>query len=233
MNTARLIIVSTLTFALIGCSAAVRDQGAMTAAANIAPRDLLSPSNGVQSPYYLIGPTDVLKVSVFQVADLSFEELRVDSSGNIQMPLIGTVSASGLTPAQLSEAVRSRLAERYLQNPQVSISVVSSASQKVTVDGDVTKPGVYVMQGRTTLIQAIAMAEGPTRTADLESVAVFREIDGQRVVAVFDLRAIRNGTMLDPVILGDDVIVVDRSRLNSALREILAAVPALAIFRAY
>ncbi len=144
-----------------------------------------------------------------------------------------TVHAADLTPGQLSETLRDQLGARYLQSPQVSVSVVTSASQKVTVDGDVTKPGVYVMQGRTTLVQAIAMAEGPTRTADLSSVAIFRNANGQRTVAVFDLRAIRNGEMQDPVILGDDVVVVDRSRLNAAMREILSAVPALAIFRPY
>lgn len=192
-----------------------------------------SQSSLIDAAQYLIGPTDVLKISVFQVPDLSFDQLRVDSSGNIQMPLIGTIHAEDLTPGQLSELLRTQLGARYLQNPQVSVTVVESASQKVTIDGDVTKPGVYEMRGRTTLIQAVAMAEGPTRTADLTSVAIFRMVDGQRMVAVFDLRAIRNGEMQDPVILGDDVVVVDRSRLNAAMREILSAVPALAIFRPY
>ncbi len=229
----RTLLLVGLALVLASCSSPSRDMGAMTAASTIDPAAMQAQSAGVGSENYLIGPTDVLKVSVFQVTDLSFDELRVDSSGNIQMPLIGTVRAAGLTPAQLSETVRDQLGARYLQNPQVSISVVTSASQKVTVDGDVTKPGVYEMQGRTTLVQAIAMAEGPTRTADLSSVAVFREVNGERAVAVFDLRAIRNGTMQDPVILGDDIVVVDRSRLNAAMREILSAIPALAIFRPY
>lgn len=233
MTPMRTLLLVGVIASLAACTDQSRDVGAMTAASTIDPAAMQAQSNGVESEDYLIGPTDVLKVSVFQVPDLSFDELRVDSSGNIQMPLIGTVHAAGLTPSQLSDDVRRQLGARYLQNPQVSISVVTSASQKVTVDGDVTKPGVYEMRGRTTLVQAIAMAEGPTRTADLESVAVFRQVDGQRMVAVFDLRAIRNGTMQDPVILGDDIIVVDRSRLNSAMREILSAVPALAIFRAY
>lgn len=233
MTLMRTLLLVGVTAILAGCAGQSRDVGAMTAASTIDPAAMQAQSNGVAAEDYLIGPTDVLKVSVFQVPDLSFDELRVDSSGNIQMPLIGTVHAAGLTPSELSDNVRQQLGARYLQNPQVSISVVTSASQKVTVDGDVTKPGVYEMRGRTTLVQAIAMAEGPTRTADLESVAVFRQVDGQRMVAVFDLRAIRNGTMQDPVILGDDIIVVDRSRLNSAMREILSAVPALAIFRAY
>jgi len=230
MRFALLVITAAI---LSGCVGTTRDPGAMTAATTIDPAYLESRSTTSQSDDYRIGATDLLKVSVFQVPDLSFDEIRVDASGNIQMPLIGTIQASGLTPQQLSESIRAQLATRYLQNPQVSVSIAESASQKVTIDGDVTKPGVYEMRGRTTLVQAVAMAEGPTRTADLTSVAVFRVVDGQRSVALFDLQAIRNGTMEDPVIQGDDVVVVDRSRLNAALREILSAVPALAIFRPY
>lgn len=226
-------LLACLAIVLAGCANQGRSVVDTTAASTIDPAAMQAQSVGIDSDQYLIGPTDVLKVSVFQVPDLSFDELRVDSSGNIQMPLIGTIHAADLTPSQLSDRIRDELGARYLQNPQVSIGVVTSASQKVTVDGDVTKPGVYEMQGRTTLVQAIAMAEGPTRTADLSSVAVFRNANGQRMVAVFDLRAIRNGEMQDPVILGDDVVVVDRSRLNAAMREILSAVPALAIFRPY
>lgn len=229
----RFLLLVSVVLGIAGCASQGRSVADTTAASTIDPTAMQAQSFGVESDHYLIGPTDVLKVSVFQVPDLSFDELRVDSSGNIQMPLIGTVHAADLTPNQLSETLRDQLGARYLQNPQVSVSVVTSASQKVTVDGDVTKPGVYEMQGRTTLVQAIAMAEGPTRTADLSSVAVFRNANGQRMVAVFDLRAIRNGEMEDPVILGDDVVVVDRSRLNAAMREILSAVPALAIFRPY
>ena len=77
------------------------------------------------------------------------------------------------------------------------------------------------------------MAKGPTPTADLNSVAIFRTQGGQRMVAVFDLAAIRNGTAEDPVILGDDVIVVDRSRVNAFFRDVLGAVPVLGVFRGF
>lgn len=229
----RSIMIAGVMVLLAGCASQGRSVADTTAASTIDPSVMLSQSSTVSADDYLIGPTDVLKVSVFQVADLSFDALRVDSSGNIQMPLIGTIRAADQTPGQLSETLTTLLGARYLQNPQVSVSVVESASQKVTIDGDVAKPGVYEMRGRTTLIQAVAMAEGPTRTADLSSVAIFRMVNGQRMVAIFDLRAIRNGEMQDPLILGDDVVVVDRSRLNAAMREVLSAVPALAIFRPY
>ncbi|MFN3557884.1 MAG: polysaccharide biosynthesis/export family protein [Brevundimonas sp.] len=179
---------------------------------------------------YRIGRADKLKLAVFQVPDLSFDEIHVDAAGNLQLPLIGSVHAEGQTPAELSQQIEGLLAARYLRNPQVTVTVAEAASQKVTVDGSVTKPGVYEMRGRTTLLQAVAMAEGPTRVANLRSVAVFRSVEDRRMVAVFDLASIRAGQSRDPVILGDDIIVVDTSNLQVALREIVAALPGLAVF---
>lgn len=179
---------------------------------------------------YRIGVGDKLDVRVFQVEDLSFEELVVDTSGNINMPLIGAVRGAGRTAGEMSFEIAERLAAQYLRNPQVTVTVKEAASQKITVDGAVTKPGVYEMRGSTSLLQAVAMAEGPTRVADLTKVAVFRSIDGRRSVALFDLAAIRQGRASDPQVLGDDVIVVDTSRLSSALREVVGALPALSAF---
>lgn len=184
---------------------------------------------GANAPYR-IGPSDKLALTVFQVEDLSFEEIYVDAGGELQLPLLGTVRAAGLTPAELSADIERRLGERYMRNPQVVVVVSEAASQKITVDGAVTKPGVYEMRGRTTLMQAVAMAEGPSRVAALNSVAVFRTVEGRRMVAVFDLAAIRAGQAADPVVEGDDVIVVDTSRLSSNIREILQALPGLAVF---
>lgn len=179
---------------------------------------------------YRIGEGDKLNVSVFQVTDLSFEELVVDTSGNINLPLIGAVRGAGRTAGELASDIAERLAVQYLRDPQVTVTVKEAASQKITVDGAVTNPGVYEMRGSTSLLQAVAMAQGPTRVADLTKVAVFRSVDGRRSVALFDLGAIRQGRASDPQVFGDDVIVVDTSRLNSALREVVAAIPAFAAF---
>jgi polysaccharide export outer membrane protein len=204
------------------------DINQMTAAR---PVDLqMSQEVATPTAEYRIGVGDKLSVRVFQVADLSFEELVVDTSGNINLPLIGAVRGAGRTAGEMSTDIASRLAARYLRDPQVTVTIMEAASQKITVDGAVTKPGVYEMRGSTSLLQAIAMAEGPTRVADLTKVAVFRSIDGRRSVAVFDLSAIRQGRSSDPQVLGDDVIVVDTSRLNSALREVVGALPAFSAF---
>jgi polysaccharide export outer membrane protein len=204
------------------------DVGLMTAAR---PSDLQSvPAPEASQAEYRIGVGDKLTVRVFQVEELSFDELVIDTSGNINLPLIGSVRGSGRTAGEMSADIAGRLAAQYLRNPQVTVTVKEAASQKITVDGAVTKPGVYEMRGSTSLLQAVAMAEGPSRVADLTKVAVFRSIDGRRSVAVFDLSAIRQGRASDPQVLGDDVIVVDTSRLNSTLREVVGALPAFAAF---
>lgn len=224
------LLLSVLAALIIsGCGGPRMDIGQMSAAEAV---DLQSVSTVAPTPTeYRIGVGDKLNVRVFQVEDLSFEELVVDTSGNIQLPLIGAVRGAGRTAGEMSTDIAERLSAQYLRNPQVTVTVTQAASQKITVDGAVTKPGVYEMRGSTSLLQAVAMAEGPTRVADLSKVAVFRTIDGRRSVALFDLQAIRQGRASDPEVLGDDVIVVDASRLNSALREIVGAVPALAVFR--
>lgn len=228
MRALSLVTIASALF-LAACGGPKMDVSQMTAAE---PVDLESaPSTTAPQAEYRIGVGDKLSLRVFQVPDLSFDELTVDTSGNIQMPLIGAIRASGLTSGELSASVADGLSARYLRDPQVTVTVTEAASQKITVDGAVTKPGVYTMRGTTSLLQAVAMAEGPSRVADLSKVAVFRTIDGQRSVALFDLGAIRQGRAEDPTVLGDDVIVVDTSKMSSAMREIVAALPALSIFR--
>lgn len=216
---------------LAACGGSRMDMAAMTAAQ---PVDLQTAHGSTSTQAeYTIGVGDKLSVRVFQVPDLSFDQLVVDTSGDIQMPLIGAVRATGQTAGQLSTDIATRLSTQYLRNPQVTVTVTEAASQKITVDGAVTKPGVYEMRGATSLLQAVAMAEGPTGVADLTKVAVFRTIGGQRSVALFDLQAIRQGRADDPTVLGDDVIVVDTSRMSEAMRGIVGAIPALAVFRPF
>ena len=216
--------------AVSGCGGKRMDVESMSAAQAV---DMYSTPSERSDAEYRIGVGDKINIRVFQVPDLSFDELVIDTSGNVQMPLIGAVRGSGRTADEMAADIARRLGDQYLQDPEVTVTVSEAASQKITVDGAVTKPGVYEMRGSTSLLQAVAMAEGPSRVADLSQVAVFRTIDGQRSVALFDLTAIRQGRADDPQVLGDDVIVVDTSRLNSVLREVVSAIPALGVFQLF
>ena len=222
----RKVSIVLLATVLVGCASTPRETAGITAMTAIA----ISNAGPVEVVNNQIGVLDLVNVIVFQVPDLTFvgeNAIRVDVSGQIEMPLIGSLQAAGRTPSELGADIRTRLASRYLQNPQVTVRVAEAANQKITVDGAVTEPGVYETKGQTTLLQAVAMAKGATNVADLESVAVFRTVDGQRMVAVFDLAAIRAGSALDPVLQGDDVVIVDTSRLSVAMRDALVALPAL------
>jgi polysaccharide export outer membrane protein len=178
---------------------------------------------------YRIGPQDVLDINVFQVQDLS-KTLTVDSGGKILMPLLGQVPAAGRTTAQLSKDIAAALETKYMKNPQVVVAVKEASSQKVTVDGAVQQPGIYALQGPTTLMQAVALAHGvDPKLANLHKVAVIRMIHNQRIAAMYDLGSIRQGRSLDPQVYGQDVIIVDTSGGKSFLRDFSQTFPLFSI----
>lgn len=181
---------------------------------------------------YRISPLDKLHVTVFQVPDLT-REVDVDLGGNISMPLIGDVRAVDLTTSQLQDRLEQQLGERYLRNPDVTIAVKASSRRHITIDGAVRSPGQFQINGPTTLLQAVALASGTSETANPRRVVVFRQIEGQRMAAAFDLASIRRGTAEDPVIYTGDIIVVDGSRLRAIQREIMSNIPLLTIFRPF
>lgn len=182
---------------------------------------------------YVLGPSDVISLTVLNEPDLSLKDVQITSGGNISLPLIGQVKASGLTTDGLASAIAERLGARMLLNPDVSVNLTTAVSQKVVVEGSVTKPGIYPVQGRTTLLGAIAMAEGTTRVSALSQIVILRTIDGKPMGAVFDVGMIRRGELPDPEILGGDSVVVGFSALKSAWRDILTTVPLITVFRAY
>lgn len=168
---------------------------------------------------YRIGPHDLLKIEVFQVEELSSEE-RVNDTGFVTMPLIGTLKVGGLTPGEAEDAIERVLGQTYLQDPQVNVFVSEYASQDVTVTGSVNKPGVYPLTGRTTLLQAIALAGGFNEVAKEEEVVVFREQQGGGSVKAYvvNVEAIQEGQLSDPVIVGDDRVVVPKSGTDVFLK---------------
>lgn len=186
------------------------------------------PVSGALPTEYRIGPSDVLSLKVFQEPELSNDKLVVDSTGSIYVPLIGSVVAAGKTRNELANEIAGRLNERYIVNPQVTLNVVTAVTQRVTVEGEVKKPGLFPLAGQMTLLQALALAEGTTDVAQIRDVVVFRNMGEQRLVARFDLASIRVGNAPDPEILGNDIVVVGDSPTRRFYRDALIALPALA-----
>jgi polysaccharide export outer membrane protein len=179
---------------------------------------------------YKIGLFDKLSITVFGVKELALDSVQVDASGQIQLPLIGSVMAKGKTSRQLSSEIAASLNARYLRDAQVSVTVAASANEKVTVEGAVTDAGVFEIPGKMTLLQAVALAKGPTNRADLRHVAIFRTVEGRRNRLTYDLLAIQAGRNDDPEMLGNDVVVVSESTGLAAFREVVGDVGAFAIF---
>ena len=182
---------------------------------------------------YRIGPRDVLAITTFKESDLSFPQIQVDAAGSLQFPLIGKVQAAGLTSNELAQTIAERLNRDYLKRGEVSVIVVETLSQTVTVEGNVVEPGVFEIPGSSTLLQAIARARSPTRVAQLDEVMIFRQINGKRVGARFDLKEIRAGRAPDPEILGGDIVVVGFDSLKGAFRDFLTTAPFFNIFQTF
>ena len=178
---------------------------------------------------YRIGVLDVLDISVLGVADLT-KTVQVTESGVITLPLVRRIKAVGRTQSELEQEITERLAKTYLQNPQVTVAVKEYNSQRITVDGAVQKPGIFPLQGQTSLLQAIAQAQGLTTVADPTGVLLFRQVNGKRMAARFDIRQVRSGKIADPMLLAGDVVMVDESAAKTTLRDITSAMPLTGLF---
>ena len=181
---------------------------------------------------YRIAPLDTLTIKVFKLPDLS-GDYEVDLTGQVALPLVGSVSAVDLTTAELDQRLTAKLGEKYLQNPDISVGVKSSTRRNVTVDGAVTRVGTFSVNGPMTLIQAVAQAGGPTQDANPRRVAIFRQIGGQRQSAAFDLTAIRRGEAPDPAVFAGDIVIVDGSSIKALQKRVLDSMSILQVFRPF
>ncbi|MDY6854456.1 MAG: polysaccharide biosynthesis/export family protein [Thermodesulfobacteriota bacterium] len=127
---------------------------------------------------YQIGPEDILLIQVWDHDDLT-RSVTVSREGEFSYPLIGMLSADGMTVHELKKDLEEKLAGRFIINPQVTVSVKEYKSKRVYLLGEVggpyrgdQGPGVYPLTGQTTLLEVISRAGGPTRDAGNEIVVV-------------------------------------------------------------
>ncbi len=115
---------------------------------------------------YIIGAGDLLVISALDVSELEKVKVRVGAEGFIRLPLIGTVKTRGLTARQLEGEIAIQLGAKYVHDPQVSVFIEEYRSQRVSVLGEVNKPGVYEVSERRTLTDMLAQAGGLSPSAD-------------------------------------------------------------------
>ena len=120
------------------------------------------------------------------------------------------------------------LRAKYVRNPEVTVNIKTSVSQVVTIDGEVTEPGLYPVTNQMTLLRAIASAKGFSEYARADDVVILRSVGGQRMAGLYNVAAIRRGNYGDPPVYANDVIVVGDSPQRRLFRDFIALSPLIA-----
>jgi polysaccharide export outer membrane protein len=169
-----------------------------------------------QAPAYaaepLLGPGDVIKVSVFGNPDLGLE-IKVTDAGTINFPLLGEVEVGGLPPSEVEKKMALLLRKGgYVRQPQVNVMLRTLQSRQVSLLGQVNRPGRYPLDGVQTLTDVLALAGGPVADSG-DAVTLLRTENGgitRHVINLFDMT--RSGDLSqNPVLMNNDLIFVERA----------------------
>ncbi len=166
------------------------------------------PGGVTPPPGYVIGADDVLTVVFWRDKEMS-NDVTVRPDGRITLPLVNDVQASGLTPEELRASI-AKEADRFIDDPTVSVVVKQINSRKVFITGMVSKPGVYSITAPTNLLQLISMAGGLQEFADSKHIIVTRTENGRQRAIKFNYRDALKGKNLKQNIElqpGDTVLV--------------------------
>src|SRR6516165_162848 len=218
----RLASLWSLAVFALAASLLVADCG-MDAAQTNKPVVTASASGRAEATEYRISPQDILQISVFQIKDLD-NAVQVGQDGNIALPLIGKIQVAGKTTSQAEQIIAGKLQQKYLQSPQVSVSV-KAYGKRITVSGAVGGPRVLPDDGNTTLSQAIANAGGAAEIANSERVHIARSRDQHVQDDIYNLDDIQAGKVPDPLLKGGDIVVVEQSGVKVALKDMGALLP--------
>jgi len=164
--------------------------------------------SSADDPAYKIGPQDVLKIDVWKEEQLT-RTVPVRPDGKITLPLLNDVQAVGLTPMELAGVISDQL-KKYINNPQVTVSVTEINSRRIYVTGEVTKAGVYALLPHMTVLQALSSSGGFTQFARVKNIYVLRTENGKQIKVPFNYKeAISGKNVAQNIELqAGDVIVV-------------------------
>jgi polysaccharide export outer membrane protein len=167
------------------------------------------PAGSLEPPTdYLIGPEDVVVISVWKEEGLE-QEVIVRPDGKLSFPLAGDVAAEGRTPEQVQQDITAKI-ERYIPDPVVTVTVKQIGGNKIYVIGQVKKPGAYVIGRYVDVVQALTLAEGLTPFAAENSIKILRRQGTEEQVFPFEYAEVKKGRSLEQNIFlkGGDVVVV-------------------------
>jgi len=162
---------------------------------------------GTATDSYVLGPSDVITVTVWKQPTLS-GSILVRPDGMISLPLLGDVQASGMTPLELADQLTTRF-KKYIQDPNVSVVLTQINSKKIYLLGEVTKKGPVDMTPGMTLLEAIASAGGLTDFANSRKIYILRDEGGkQQKIPVQYKRALKGDIESNLALRAGDTIVV-------------------------
>jgi len=162
------------------------------------------------TPASTLGPGDVFEVKVYDEKDLS-NIYRVSSAGTISFPLIGKVHVEGMTATDAADWIQDKLGEKYLRSPQVSVFIKEYNSKKISVFGQVNKPGTFKYEDKMSVTQAVSMAGGFTKMAAKDDTNVTRIEEGAEKKYPVPVESIAQGQAKNFYLQPGDIVYVPES----------------------
>lgn len=160
----------------------------------------------VQPKAYIIGPSDVLDISVWGEAALS-RQVTVRTDGFISLPLVGDIAAVGKSPAQLQKNIENSLM-KFIKDPHCAVIVIEPRSKRFYVQGQVSHPGFFLLDQDMNLTQAISLAGGFTQWADSNNIVILRTVDGKQMRLKADYGRILKGKDRNIAVRAGDTIII-------------------------
>ncbi len=185
---------------------------------------LLSTSVIAATDDYIVGEGDVLKLTVYEHADLTLT-VRVSGEGAITVPLIGDVQVKGLPLSRIAENITTLLADGYIVNPQVNIFIHEFRSNKATILGRINRPGLYELRQHTTLLELISQAGGLTQEAGKQAIIKRKSAEAsnrKEEIITIDLKSLieRGDESRNIQIVGGDSIYITASEVYYVTGEV-------------
>lgn len=173
-----------------------------------APQKVQIPEEITAPPDTTLGPTDVFDIRVFEEDELS-STFRVASDGTIDFPLLGNIHVAGKTPSEVAEIVERGLHdEQYLKKPQVTVFVKEYNSKKISVFGQVKKPGTFPYQDGMSVVEAISIAGGFTSMSRGNETTVIRVVNGKKKRFMVQVELIGQGKVPNFILQSGDIVFV-------------------------
>jgi polysaccharide biosynthesis/export protein len=158
---------------------------------------------------YKIGPQDILRIDVWKEPEVTRNGLPVRPDGKISLPLLNDVQAAGLTALELSNTISEGL-KKFMNNPQVTVTVLEINSRRVYVTGEVSRPGTFPLLPNMTVLQALTSAGAFTQFARTKAIYVLRTEGGKQVKYPFNYKEVIKGNHPEQNIelrSGDTIVV--------------------------